>query len=65
MVTNLEVDCKCRDLLRKAQKVNGRVEQVGLKLRLEINWTTTEKGKYEYCTWCMIDRGLKLTPQVN
>ncbi len=43
-VKYLEIDCKGRDLLRKAQEINGRVEQVGLELRFEINWTATKDG---------------------
>ena len=38
-ITYLEIDCKSRDLLRQTKEIDCSVEQVGLKLGVEINQT--------------------------
>ena len=44
----LEVDCKRGHLLREAEEVDGSVEKAGLKLRLEIN-RSTSTSRYVSC----------------
>ena len=38
-ITYLEIDCKSRDLLRQTKEIDCSIEQVGLKLGVEINQT--------------------------